>query len=454
MNVDLLNRSESERLLLIFSGWATDSRLFAGLHIGGYDIMVVSDYRNFNPKGLAVETYKEICVVGWSFGVPHASEFLALNPHLPLTLTIAVNGTPFPVDNSLGIPEETFLGTLNNLNSRNLQKFYRRICCDSTTYNDIYKLFHDKDIESLKNELAAIGNRRFQKAGQYKWDIAIIGNNDRIIPPANQINVWKNNATAAIVNESHHFPDFQSIISHFLINKQLVALRFAKAIGSYTCNAVVQKEMTEVLAALMTHAMATAPERVIEFGAGNGYFTQQYLNRLTDSVPNLSLWDIANINPDLPGEHLITDAELQIKYEPSDSADIICGSATIQWFNNPLRFIRECSRVLRRKGILAFSTFTPDNFSEIRRYAGALPLMTAEKWEKELEKAGFRVTMTREKRTLTFEEPAKLLKHLKLTGVNALHTSGTQALTATKHIINENITSLTYSPVYIIASKI
>lgn len=454
MNVEQLNKNESGRLLLIFSGWASDGRFFTDLKADGYTILIISDYTEFKPETICLEHYKEICVIGWSFGVPHAAEFLSENPQLPVTLTIAVNGTVYPVDEFRGIPETIFNGTLNGLNERNLQKFYRRICSDSTTYNHILKFIKNKDIDALKQELAAIGNRSFKKAEQFQWDIAIVGENDRIIPPANQCRAWENNATTILTDNSHHLPDFQSIIDRHLINKPLVANRFSNATDSYSEHAVVQNEMSRILAGKMTAIIKTVPKEIIEFGAGNGEFTQRYFPSLNPHVSELKLWDIAAINPLLPGTHLITDAELQIKSEPDESVDIICGSATIQWFNNPLRFIRECHRVLRPGGLLVFSTFAPDNFPEITSHAGTLPLLSADKWKCELEKTGFECSIESEKRTVNFPDSHQLLKHLKMTGVNAIRTSNAPAVGAAKKILAGNIRSLTYSPLYIIASKV
>lgn len=454
MNVEPLKITNSERLLLIFSGWASDAHLFENLVLDGYDLIIVSDYTNFNPRELNLDKYKEICVIGWSFGVPHAAEFLASNPRLPLTLSIAVNGTPLPIDDNSGIPVDIFTGTLENLDERNLQKFYRRMCPDSSTYNRIKELIPNRGIAELKDELAAIAKRSFEKSASFKWDIAFVGSDDRIIPPLNQHNAWRNNALTIIEDKSAHLPDFQKIINKFLVNKKLVAQRFHKVADCYGLNAVVQKRMTGILADKLTGEICNPPCRIIEFGAGRGEFTLEYIPKISHQNLSLELWDISHVSPQLPGQHIIGDAELLIKNEPDESSDIICGSATIQWFNNPLRFIRDCQRVLRPGGILAFSTFAPSNFREITQITGSLPLISIEKWESELEKIGFHTVVDSEERTIEFENPYQLLKHLKLTGVNALHSSDHSAISAARKIIDAGICTLTYTPVYLIARKV
>lgn len=61
-----------ERAILIFAGWGMDEKPFASLKQEGYRIIAVWDYREpaFPPSLVEeLEQYREIAVIGWSFGV-------------------------------------------------------------------------------------------------------------------------------------------------------------------------------------------------------------------------------------------------------------------------------------------------------------------------------------------------------------------------------------------------
>ncbi|MDE7089467.1 MAG: DUF452 family protein, partial [Prevotella sp.] len=100
------------RLLLIFTGWSTDHNHLRELQMPGWDIAVIYDYSTPIINGAPdFNRYDEIAVIAWSFGVPVATVFLKENQHLPVTCTIAVNGTLYPVDDLRGIPHVIFNAT-------------------------------------------------------------------------------------------------------------------------------------------------------------------------------------------------------------------------------------------------------------------------------------------------------------------------------------------------------
>ena len=73
------DNSSHDRALLIFAGWGMDEKPFSRLHLPGYHIIVIWDYRdNRFPDRLerTMETFGEIAVIAWSFGVPAATDFL------------------------------------------------------------------------------------------------------------------------------------------------------------------------------------------------------------------------------------------------------------------------------------------------------------------------------------------------------------------------------------------
>ena len=109
------------RLMIVFAGWSTRPSLYRGYIRSGFDLMVVYDYSDVEfPDVDCLKEYREICVVAWSFGVAVAHRWLLSCPDLPITRTLAVNGTPWPVDDRRGIPCRVFGLTFRTLSERSV----------------------------------------------------------------------------------------------------------------------------------------------------------------------------------------------------------------------------------------------------------------------------------------------------------------------------------------------
>ena len=76
--------------------------------------------------------------------------------------------------------------------------------------------------------------------------MAIIGLNDAIIPASNQQLAWRSVSTRLLAG-APHFPDLQHIIDCEIIDKQLVARRFAGAATSYGQHASAQETVAAKL---------------------------------------------------------------------------------------------------------------------------------------------------------------------------------------------------------------
>lgn len=70
----------NRRLILIFLGWGmTDAVLNSVERLDSYDIMAVWDYRDESFDAEIINSYREIFVFAWSFGVFMAARTLARN---------------------------------------------------------------------------------------------------------------------------------------------------------------------------------------------------------------------------------------------------------------------------------------------------------------------------------------------------------------------------------------
>ncbi len=453
MNLKIISAAGNKRLILIFSGWGTDPAPFRRLSVEGYDIAVVWDYRTEIADTADIEGYEEIVVVGWSFGVVSATRFMKSNPRLPVTSTIAINGTTYPVDDQLGIPEAIFSGTLAGLSDDTLRKFYRRMSGSSDAFREFMAQPPERAIEELKEELKSIAAR--ESVDGSRWDVAIVSENDRIIPAENQKRAWTLSGTRIISEPGHHLPDFQSLISSLLTNKPLVADRFRHAVRTYNDNAGVQLAVARKLVELWNPAPASKPD-IIEIGCGTGLSTREILSRITPA--SLRLWDFNITDPPEGAECKECDAETEIMKTESESVDVIFSASTIQWFNSLPSFFRHASRALRRGGIIAVSTFGPDNFPELSAASHSHPTFPSLEAVRAMIPDTLTEIMVHEERlTLTFPSATHALRHISLTGVNALHAplpaGQTRRILNSYPLTPDGKAELTYHPIYLILKK-
>lgn len=70
--------------------------------------------------------YPQCEVAAWSMGVWYASRLKALQDVQP-TRTVALCGTPWPIDDRYGIPRAVFDATLAGLSPRSVEKFVVRM---------------------------------------------------------------------------------------------------------------------------------------------------------------------------------------------------------------------------------------------------------------------------------------------------------------------------------------
>lgn len=436
MQTSFLQNNNSSRLLLIFSGWSTDESLFGNIICPGYDIAVVSNYSTIEEISLPKE-YREVVVMAWSLGVKAAE--LSVKK-LPVTLSIAVNGTSFPADNDRGIPFEIYRKTAENLNECNLLKFHKRMGADG-------KIPASRSIESLKNELI---NFPSSQPSVFRWDRAIISSNDKIFPAQNQRNAWANKAEITEIS-GNHLPDFQKIINRFVINKSLVENRFAQSRDTYNSRATIQERIAGHLFELWQKHGFDPSANVLEIGAGSGIFTQFYASKLRKVKP--SLWDIT---PDCEHPDIrVVDAEEEIVSVPDCEFDVIASASTIQWFNSIPAFLIQAQRILKNNGLLVLSTFGPQTFTELSQ-AGVIPLpyFPQESYARIIPPQLEMLELHSGLITKVFDTPLAALKYLRETGVNSR-----PATCPVRQIINnyprrnDGRVSLTYQPIYIILRK-
>ena len=200
-----LNKKNNDKLILIFNGWGMNETPYSNLKSLDYDVLILSDYRNFNLDiEKLIEAYKEKYLICWSMGVYVAGYYDKILNNFKRK--IAINGTGLIVDNNFGIPEKIYDATVKFLSESSLDKFIKNMFKDGTLNPNI-KI--TRNISELKEELIKIKNLKIN--GKINYDKVIISNMDRIIPSKNQFAYWKDRAEILEIQSTHcPFEKFQT----------------------------------------------------------------------------------------------------------------------------------------------------------------------------------------------------------------------------------------------------
>lgn len=437
MRVDFLYKNDSNsRLLLVFNGWSVPvPSVCEPKWLTGYDIAVVSGYDSF--KLPAVGEYSEVVVLAWSLGV-HAAELTLQKTELPLTLTIAVNGTSFPIDDKRGIPESVFRLTAERLTEQSLTKFRRRMGAADMVRGS-------RSIEELRQELLNFP----PDFVNFRWDYAIISSNDYIFPPENQICAWTGRAEI-IKLEGSHTPDFENIVKRLIINKDRVGSRFARGSNTYDSEATVQGRIASHLLELwLKHDEKRKGGRVLEIGVGTGAFTSLYSAKIHPD--ELILWDLS---PAVEGVSE-ADGEVEIMRVAPGSLRAVVSASTIQWFNSPAAFLLRVADALEQGGLAVLSTFGPQTFMELTQ-CGVTPLpYLGEESLRRIIPSEFEVLELHSGKIVkVFDTPMDALRHCRATGVNARPSDVSVREIERRWVRRpDGRVSLTFEPIYMILRK-
>lgn len=455
MTIRHLHRTPgARRLLLIFTGWSTDSRLFAPVRIpSGWDATVCSGFDGSPFPEDELRGYDTVYVLAWSLGVAAAA---ALLPADRITAAFAVNGTELPADDCEGIPLAIFCSTRDNLSPRNLAKFRRRVAGSAEAFAALSPLLPDSDdIEALRRQLdyaASLSGR-----SQLPWRKAFISEADAIFPPHNMRHFWSRHPAApAIVDlRGAHLPDFSAVVAAIIPDRDAVAESFRRALPTYDIHASAQLHIAETLTR-MAADFALPPDtlRVLEIGPGSGLFSRCYAEALRPAeVVMIDLYDATPPPGIAPKCTVITaDAEDALASDalPGDF-DMILSASTMQWFANPRAFFLNAAARLRRGGAFICSTFLPGNLRELDPLRPSPvvyhPEADLRRW---LDESFDQVRTFSEELPIHFPTARQALMHLRHTGVAAGASSGSGL--AMLRALGSPCT-LTYRPLYIAARK-
>ena len=234
MQYQWLNKQDNENLIVFFCGWSFDYKPFKRLDCGCNDVLCIYDYGDIGnnnccysiptspvrtntdeeqlPHPLREEflnnTYKNYSLITWSMGVYVA--YLLRNSLPEFNLKIAVNGTPYPVDNEFGISHKSFELTLKHVEIGLQGKFQRNLFKRPEDFEIYLENPVTRTIENQKQELIALDDyiRKHEYSYTPFYNRAIISDTDKIVPTKNQLKFWENKAEI-ITLDNGHFPFFE-----------------------------------------------------------------------------------------------------------------------------------------------------------------------------------------------------------------------------------------------------
>lgn len=416
---------QCRRAIAVFAGWAMDARPFMSLRRDGYDIIVIHDYREDTLDAELWRDYDEIVVFGWSMGVVYGEEFMRLNPGLPVTRSVAVNGSPCPRHDEIGIPVAVYDLTAAISTPRQLSKFYMRVCGGASEMARYMPEIPLREVPDAVDELHAI-TRKVEDSETYDpglWDEIWLSSRDLIFPIDNLRKAWASEGERVTITDRWgHFPDFQWLFDRMAVDKSLVESRFSDSMPTYGENASVQESVARDLVAMLTPVEDCD---LLEIGVGSGYLTRLYQESVKDS--RIVAIDLVGSAP-VPFngntlEMLVDDAELAVRSMASESYDLVLSSSTVQWFNSPRRFLKEVVRILRPGGTALISVYGRGTFSCLRDIAPEASLHYAPIDSSLLDDSGVEWNISKKRYELEFPSPREAIDHLRLTGVNATRRS-------------------------------
>lgn len=315
---------------------------------------------------------------------------------------------------------------------------------DRATFNRIEaSLPYSPDVKALKEELYAIAADTEVGESDWRWDRAYIASNDRIFPVENLARYWERYPDTVIVKiNSSHAVDIAQIIKETIPDTCAIGESFSSAIHTYNDKAIVQKEICNKFGEIITRELSEINiniESLLEIGVGQGLLTEVWQKLLNPSHASfVDLLPMPGFGVAENEEYIVADAEEWLK-NSSNNYDVILSASAIQWFADPIGFIRTVKDHLNPGGFAVISTFIKGNLYQLDEIRPC-PLIyhTAEEY-----KAIPGVIVEEWEQTLKFSSSREMLMHLRYTGVSPRRSSSFIPLTSLP-------TELTYRPLILI----
>lgn len=456
-------RDGAKRLVVFFCGFACDGDFLCEADLPpDCDVVSIFDYRSLD-FDLDISAYSEIGVAAWSFGVWVADYFSDILSRADARA--AVCGTPFPVDHKRGIDPTIFKSTVKLFDESTRLKFYRRVC-DSFDFGESAKRLSKRSASELKAELEFLATAFVaNKTAQGHWTLALAAKSDRIFTPENIKRAWSKTPPIFFDGAHLNMRLIRRALVHAARPLSKVGGAFERSVLSYETNANVQKDVAKKLAEMVLSFGGEVGGNVLEIGCGTGFLTRELSGKLRSEkwyLNDLSLKMCQKAADCCSADCEIIAADI-LKCKIPENLGAIVSSSSVQWISDLPMLFKKLATVANSGAMLAFSTFGPRNYEEIKMLCGnSLYYPDALEIRDMLEHSGYRCEGIEESiKKVSFSTPRDVLAHIALTGVNGRFSSFWTPSRLRKFAQNyakffgesDNRVSLTYNPIYIIAFK-
>lgn len=200
---------------------------------------------------------------------------------------------------------------------------------------------------------------------------------------------------------------------------KIIKKQFKKSIDVYEQHAVVQAIMADKLISALPLGDYTS---ILELGCGSGLLTKKLVQKIryekyyaNDIVEKSKLY----LDKILKDYVFLGGSALRLQV--SGKFNLIISNALFQWFNDVEKSLDYFKTFLNKDGIIAFTTFSPDNYKEINVLTGlTLEYKSIDEIREILDKNFEIKYLENFEYTMHFQNPLEVLVHMKNTGVNAL----------------------------------
>ncbi|HOJ50182.1 MAG TPA: malonyl-ACP O-methyltransferase BioC [Spirochaetota bacterium] len=233
------------------------------------------------------------------------------------------------------------------------------------------------------------------------------------------------------------------------MDKTLIEKRFFNSLVLYDKNAIVQKIMADKLIDYIE--VFKRFNKIFEIGCGTGTLTKKIIKKI--DFKTLIANDIVDCKKYVCIDERVNFIKGDCEYIqfPSNN-NLVISNATFQWINDYKKMFEKIFQSLDDNGILAFTTFGPENFIELREIGmPSINYYTIEEIESFFYEMFDIIDIKENKIIIRFNSYKELFNHIKATGVNAIKYNKNEVLpNLLKYYRLEKETTLTYHPLYFI----
>ena len=238
-----------------------------------------------------------------------------------------------------------------------------------------------------------------------------------------------------------------------MLDKKLIKNKFKRSMETYDKNAFIQNLMAQKLIELIKDKKF---KNILEIGSYTGILTK----KLIDINPNFTSYTAIDIIKE--SKNYIKKIDNNIIFLNKDvedfytgqKFDLIIANASMQWCLDLSNTIKKLQSFLENEAMMAISLFSKNNFLIIKDIFNiGLNYPSPNEIKKIFDKE---ILIFDENYELNFDNTFNILKHLKLTGVNALKKESFSIKELKEKMKNYQLkyeNKLTYNPMYVIYQR-